>query len=81
MHGKSTTSYVLEVCRSKGRHFSLRDVIVRIHEERPELAEEFPSIWGDLIRLKKVRVCSAGETMLYEVVKTSHEHLRPTQHT
>jgi hypothetical protein len=62
---------VLEVCRSIGDGFSLRDVVARVHEERPELAENLPDAWGDLIRLKKVRVYSSGETLLYQVVRTS----------
>lgn len=74
MHEKSATVYVLEICRSRGRQFSLRDIVSRIHELHPELTEEFPNIWGELVRRKKVRVCHAGETLLYEVVMTNHGH-------
>ena len=74
MHEKPATSCVLEICKDRGRRFSLRDVVSRIHELHPELTEEFPTIWGELVRRKKVRVCCTGDTLLYEVVKTSHEH-------
>ena len=71
MNRNPISAYVLEVCRSIGDHFSLKDLVARIHEERPELTEDLPDAWGDLIRLKKVRACARGETLLYEVVRTS----------
>ncbi|HSI63764.1 MAG TPA: hypothetical protein VLE43_11615 [Candidatus Saccharimonadia bacterium] len=71
MHEKSAASNVLEICRSRGRQFSLRDIVSRIHEMHPELAEDFPDVWGDLVRRKKVRICHAGDILLYEVVMTN----------
>ena len=77
MHEKSAAFYVLEICRNRGRQFSLRDIVSRIHELHPELTEDFPNVWGELVRRKKVRICHAGETLLYEVVMTSHGHHHP----
>jgi hypothetical protein len=74
MHEKSSASYVLEICRSRGRQFSLRDIVSRIHELHPELTEDFPNVWGELVRRRKIRVCHAGEMLLYEVVMTNHGH-------
>lgn len=77
MREKSAASCVLEICLSRGKRFSLRDVVARVHEQHPELTDEFPTIWGQLVRRKKVRVCYSEETLLYEVVGSSHGHHPP----
>lgn len=60
-------AYVLGICQRVDRGFTLREVVARIVDERPEMILEFVSTWEKLIRNKTVRVFKQGEPCLYEI--------------
>lgn len=48
-------AYVLSVCQRMEERFSLREVVHRIAEERPEMVVQFASLWGRLVQHRLVR--------------------------
>jgi hypothetical protein len=60
-------AHVLGMCQRVERQFTMKEVVARIMDERPEMIMEFAAVWGKLIRDKLIRVCRQGEPTLYEV--------------
>jgi hypothetical protein len=62
-----TAAYVFGMCQRVERHFTLREIVARIADERPEMILEFAATWGRLIRNKTIRLLKQGEPCLYEI--------------
>jgi hypothetical protein len=60
-------SYVLGICERVEREFTLREVVARILDERPEMILEFADVWGKLFKDKLIGVCRGGAPNTYEL--------------
>lgn len=60
---------VFGMCKRVERQFTLKEIVARVIDERPELILEFASAWGRLIRDKLIRVRQPGNPTLYEIVR------------
>jgi hypothetical protein len=70
-------SYVLGICERVEREFTLREVVARILDERPEMILEFADLWGKLFRDKVISICHGGAPNTYELTTRKP---RPTMH-
>jgi len=62
-----TAARVLEMCQRMERGFTLKGIVARVLNERPEIILEFADAWGRLIRNRRIRVLQSGEPCLYAV--------------
>jgi hypothetical protein len=58
---------LLEMCRRVEREFTLREIVARVMDERPEMIIDFAEAWGRLMRGKHIRVSRHGLPNTYEV--------------
>jgi hypothetical protein len=61
-------AYLLGMCQRVERQFTLREIVARVLDERPEMIMEFADTWDHLLRQKHIRVCKSGMPNTYEVV-------------
>lgn len=64
-------AHVLGMCQRVETHFSMKEIVARVMDERPEMILQFAAAWGTLIRRKLIRVCGRNEPALYEVVEAA----------
>jgi hypothetical protein len=62
-----TAVYVLGICQRVERSFTLKEIVARVREERPEVILAFASAWGRLIQHKFIRIIRPGDPSYYEV--------------
>jgi hypothetical protein len=60
-------AYVLGVCERVEVEFTLREIVARIANERPEMILEFAQVWGRLIRDELIALCSSGMPNTYRL--------------
>ena len=60
-------AHLLKLCRAAKRGFTLREIVARILEEKPEMILDFAHAWEELIARKMVRVRSNGRPCIYEL--------------
>jgi hypothetical protein len=63
-----TAACLLEMCHRVQREFTLREIVARVMDERPEMIMEFAEAWGRLVREKLIRVSRPGLPNTYELV-------------
>lgn len=67
MTEEQKVAYLLGMCQRVEREFTLREIIARVLEERPDMMMEFPNVWGNLISHKLIKVRQFGEPNTYEL--------------
>jgi hypothetical protein len=65
---EKTLTHLLDMCRRVEKEFTLREIVARVLDERPEMVLRFAEAWGELIRRKQIRVRREGRPSTYEVV-------------
>jgi hypothetical protein len=70
-------AYVLGVCERVEVEFTLREIVTRIVNERPEMILEFAQVWGRLIRDEAIALCSSGRPNTYRL--TGGRRLSPME--
>ncbi len=60
-------AYVLGVCERVEVEFTLREIVARIVNERPEMILEFAQVWGRLIRDQAIALCNSGKPNTYRL--------------
>jgi hypothetical protein len=63
-----TILYVLGMCQRAEHDFTLKEIIARVMDERPEIILQFPGAWGELIRSKRVKISHKSKPFTYQVV-------------
>ena len=61
-------AYVLGMCQRVEHEFTLREIVARMLDERPEMILEFAETWGQLIQSNRIRICKQGRPNTYQVV-------------
>jgi hypothetical protein len=59
--------HVLGMCQRLEAEFTLRELVARVLDERPEMIMEFAEAWGRLFQNKLVRLCKQARPCTYEV--------------
>jgi hypothetical protein len=62
-----TAARVLDMCQRMERGFTLKEIVARVLDERPEIILDFANAWARLIRNRRIRVLQSGEPCLYAV--------------
>lgn len=57
------------MCQRVQREFTLREIVARVSDERPEMIMEFAEAWGRLMRGRQIRVSRQGLPNMYEVTR------------
>ena len=65
---EQTLAHLLDLCRRVEKEFTLREIVGRVLDERPEMVLRFAEAWGELIRRHHIRVRREGRPSTYEVV-------------
>ena len=66
-HIDHMAAYVLAMCQRIEREFTLKEIVTRVQDERPDMIKEFAEAWGRLIARKEIRRSKNGLPSLYEV--------------
>lgn len=64
-----TVAHLLLICERVPGEFTLKEIVARIIDERPDEIMDFAIAWGKLIHTKRIRVCKHGRPTLYRVVR------------
>jgi hypothetical protein len=73
-HPDRMAAYVLAMCQRMEREFTLREIVARVQDERPEMIADFAEAWGRLIERKEIRRRTNGVPSLYEVAERRDEN-------
>ena len=60
---------LLEICERARPGFTLRDVVTRVIDERPDMIHAFALAWNDLIHTRRIRMRHCGRPCTYEVAQ------------
>jgi hypothetical protein len=53
-------AHVLDMCQSLEQEFTLKDLVARVLDKRPDMIVEFAEVWGRLIQGKLIRLCKGA---------------------
>lgn len=56
MNHEQIAAHILGICERVERQFTLREIVARVMNERPEMIMEFAEGWGTLIRERSERM-------------------------
>jgi hypothetical protein len=71
-HIDRMAAYVLATCQRIEREFTLKEIVARVQDERPDMIKEFAEAWGRLIARKEIRRSTNGVPSLYQVTGKKH---------
>lgn len=60
--------HVLDMCQRLEQEFTLKELVARILDERPDMIIEFADAWGRLIQNKLIRLSKGARPCTYAVV-------------
>jgi hypothetical protein len=66
-----TAVHVLDMCHRLEQEFTLKELVARILDERPDMIVEFAEAWGRLIQNKLIRLCKGARPCTYVVAMRS----------
>jgi hypothetical protein len=52
-----SAAHVLDMCQRMEHEFTLKELVARVLDERPDMIVEFAEAWGRLIQNKLIRLC------------------------